>query len=269
MDVHEYQPPSPFRERFSRDGKPLRWITDEEFMALLDGDEDGIPRLGDLYDATVAYNDHEIGRLLDALRERGLNDRTAVLVTADHGEPLGQRGHYMHGQSLHEEVVHVPVILYLPWQDGGRRVENVVSLLDVAPTLLDLAGVPVPVDFQGSSWLEALPADEAPAALGARVALEFTNRSEAPVAWYVRQGPWKLMMDLERVRLFHLPSDPGEERDVQREHPIQAAYLASHLASHSPAFQKDWRKPPPLEAGLTAEEREQLEEALRTLGYAR
>ena len=269
MDVHEYQPLSPFRERFSRDGEPLRWLTDEEFMAMLDGEEGEITRLGDLYDATVAYNDHEIGRLLDALRERGLHDRTAVLVTADHGEPLGQRGHYMHGQSLHEEIVHVPLILYLPWQAGGRQVETVVSLLDVAPTLLDLAGVPVPVDFQGSSWLEARPAGEAPAVLGARVPLKFANLIETPAAWYMRQGPWKLMMDLERVRLFHLPSDPGEEHDVHQENPVQAAYLASQLSRHSPAFQKDWRKPPSLEEGLTAEEREQVEEALRALGYAR
>ena len=269
MDVHEYQPPSPFRERFGRDGEPLRWLTDEEFMAILDGDESGIARLGDLYDASVACNDHEIGRLLDALRERGLHDRTAVLVTADHGEPLGQRGHYMHGQSLHEEIVHVPLILYLPWQDGGRRVETVVSLLDVAPTLLGLAGVPVPVDFQGNNWLEARPAGGAPAVLGARVPLKFANRIEAPVAWYLRQGPWKLMMDSKRLRLFHLPSDPGEEHDVRRDHPVQAAYLASQLVRYSPAFQKGWRKPPSLEEVLTAEEREQVEEALQALGYAR
>lgn len=279
MDVHyPYDPPGSWAERFQ---PPDARTPQEQVVAHLPPDERAKAReeVEDMppetlqwlvwnnpnrYDACIAYADHEIGELLDALREDGLDRRTIVAVTADHGEPLGQRGVLEHGLSLHEELVRVPLVLHIPWQSEARRVPEIVSLRDLGPTLLDLAGVPVPESFAGQSWTRPRDAQAPPLAIGERLDLH-TSR---PLAWYARQGPWKLILDGDGSRLYHLPSDPGEEKDVGSQHPEVAARLEDEIRRRSPAFAGSAAEPVPLDEGLSPEERRKLEEALRALGYA-
>lgn len=274
MDAHfPYDPPPEYARRFGapdpaagRDAL-LEGLTPEQRRAVRGVPTEVLRRSmwasPDRYDAAVAYADAEIGALLDRLREAGLDGRTVVAVTADHGEPLGQRGELRHGLSLHEELVHVPLILRLPGQREPRRLDEVVSLLDLGPTLLDLAGVPIPESFEGRSWLRPRDPGSPPLAVGAR--LEF--RTNRPLGWFVRQGPWKLLLDADGAELFHLASDPLETTDVSERHPIAAGYLETELRRRSPAFARASPEPVALDEGLSEEERRKLDEALRALGY--
>ncbi len=111
----------------------------------------------DLYDAEVAANDDGIGGLLEALSERGLLARAVVAYTADHGEEFLDHGSWLHGTSVYEETIRVPLALSAP-SLPARRVQEPVSLVDLAPTLLELLGVAPPASFRGKSLLDALEA---------------------------------------------------------------------------------------------------------------
>lgn len=275
LDVHDpYDPPPPFRGRFS-DGEAV--AAPENPASIRGGDarlvpaaEEGIRALveglhPERYDDSVAYADHEIGNLLTALGALGIRERTAIVVTADHGESLGAGGRYLHGHSLREELIHVPLVLGLPWMRDGVRIGDVVSLMDVAPTVLELAGLAVPPDYLGRSLFEASNPTEPAAAMGARLT-GLGGADAKPVEWYVREGPWKLKTDGERLQLFHLPGDRDEAEDMSARRPAQTAYLAGLLrrarsqASGSGRAQQ-------LATELNEAEQKEVERSLRALGY--
>ena len=101
------------------------------------------------YDGEIAYADELVGRLLDRLRQDKLFDRSTIVLLADHGEGLGDHGEQEHGMFLYQETMHVPLIVKLPGQHAGRRVAEPVQHIDIAPTLLALAGVAAPADLHG------------------------------------------------------------------------------------------------------------------------
>ena len=103
----------------------------------------------DRYDAEIRYTDAQIGRLLDWLQDSPLQGKTYVIIHSDHGEGFGLHGYRYHGQHLYNDQVHVPLIVSGP---GIRsiQIDTPVSLIDVVPTVLDLAGVPRTSDLRGS-----------------------------------------------------------------------------------------------------------------------
>jgi arylsulfatase len=104
------------------------------------------------YDGEVAEVDRQLGRLLDALRERGLFEESLVVFTADHGEAFGEEGlHFAHGEGLGEALLRVPLLLHVPGEPAAVR-GDAVRLIDVAPTALALLGLPAP-DLPGESLL--------------------------------------------------------------------------------------------------------------------
>ncbi len=114
-----------------------------------------------LYDGGIRRADHYLGQFLEALRETGLGSRTAVLVTSDHGEEFFEHGNLEHGfGKVFDENVRVPLILKLPEPVPRRDVSAPVSGVDVAPTLLDLAGIEPPADLPGRSLLKILDTGE-------------------------------------------------------------------------------------------------------------
>ena len=97
------------------------------------------------YDGEIAYADSAVGKLLSQLRARGLYDGSVIAVMADHGESLGDHGEDFHGFFLYDETIHVPLVIKLPGgSSAGKRIENRVGLVDVLPTILQAAGIPVP-----------------------------------------------------------------------------------------------------------------------------
>jgi arylsulfatase A-like enzyme len=124
-DAHDpYDPPPPFKERFA--SHP--------------------------YDGEIAYADSAVGKLIAEIRKHGLYDETLIAVMADHGESLGAHGENTHGIFLYDETLHVPLLFKLPAsRAGGRQIDARVRLVDVAPTILQEAGLAVPKEMQGES----------------------------------------------------------------------------------------------------------------------
>jgi len=180
MEPHfRYRPPVEYGKRFVVPGTPQFvvdkvWNMDAEVLlahnlGLSRIDPSLIRLMSDLYDAEIACLDDAVGDLLDRLRERGILDRTIVVITSDHGENLGEHGFVEHQFSLHRTIRHVPLLVrYPPHFGDGRQVDDVVRLEDLPPTLLELAGIEVPSGLDGASMLRDLGGRVARATLGPR-----------------------------------------------------------------------------------------------------
>jgi choline-sulfatase len=167
------------------------------------------------YDDEIAFTDAQIGRLLAALDAHGRGAETIVAVTADHGEGFGEHGDRFHGRSLYEDQTHVPLVIAVP---GGPRevVATPVSLVDVAPTLLDLVGVDAPAGMNGRSAAAAVrgvgPVPPHP------VLAELLRDSQVGrtlVAVWL--DPWKIVRDLEAwtTQVFDVARDPEERHELR------------------------------------------------------
>jgi len=220
----------------------------------------GVPDWIARYRSEIRYVDET----LRALSERmGWGTETARLIVSDHGEEFMDHGEVGHGYSLHGEVNRVLMILSPPrWAGGPRLVPCNVSLIDVLPTLLDLAGVAPDLELAGRSLL--------PLARGEAAAFEacagrtlFAHRKGAGDLWAAMRGDWKLIDDTasRRRSLFDLRADPGEREDrIARQHKVAAELFAELERFEGTKPIEDVR----VEVGLDAE----LLQHLKDLGYA-
>ncbi len=175
-----------------------------------------IPDFGEgksgLYDGEVFYTDRAIGRLFDKLKSMGLQDDTMIVLMADHGEMLGEHGCRIHGKNLWQEVVRIPLIISSPGVEP-RKVSCVTSHCDVAPTILNLAGIDGGAFGMTTSTL-------LPAMLG-NCDPERETMSEIK-GYRALIGPrYKLIYHVHTLdqKLFDIVDDPGESRDIQKAHP--------------------------------------------------
>lgn len=210
--------------------------------------------LGDfsrMYAAELRYQDRNLGRLFRGLSEAGLLEETLLAVTADHGQGL-EDGQALHGWSKHRvlyrEVLHVPLILRGPGVVAGVRVEDQVRTADIAPTLIELAGLEQGLldgDVDGVSLVARLDGDSRGhlTAYGEQIngyddnAGMRRNRTEATFLHMVSDGDWKVIYRPhmpERSELFHVAVDPNESRDVRAESPSEYLRLMSDLAERNP-----------------------------------
>jgi arylsulfatase A-like enzyme len=151
-----YRPPAAFADRFvDTDRFSPQQIAMAQRVRMRDHylTPEGIPQplfdlLGQLYDAEVAALDAYIGHLLDTLRERGVLDETIVVITSDHGENLGEHGHFAHVFDLHNTLVEVPLIVRVPGAAPRGR-SDAAQLLDLFPTLLALCGIDYAGEMHG------------------------------------------------------------------------------------------------------------------------
>lgn len=186
-----------------------------------------------LYDGEIAYLDAQIGRLLDRLREMGLMQHTVVVLTADHGEEFREHGRLGHGKSLFRELLAVPLVISghraFP---ANRRRGDLASIVDIAPTLLELAGIEPIEGIQGHSLV-------APEAGAERVvfaeSIRFGNEMRA-----ARNGRYKLIHALQgNHRLFFdLESDPHERRVLAAD--PSGGELGSRLDEYSAEADRGW-----------------------------
>ncbi|MBV8757223.1 MAG: sulfatase-like hydrolase/transferase [Deltaproteobacteria bacterium] len=125
----------------------------------------GAPDFGDRdedrYDSEIASLDTQIGRLLRELDASGQLAHTIVVIASDHGEGFGEHGYYFHGRSLYDDQIRVPLLIAVPG-GAGRVIDAPVSLVDIAPTLLDLVGMSVPSGMNGRSLADAVEHDVSP-----------------------------------------------------------------------------------------------------------
>ena len=156
------------------------------------------------YDAEVAYADAMVGRLLDQLQAAHALDRTLIVVTADHGESLGDHGEMTHGLFAYNSTLAVPLVLKGPAIAPGI-VDAPVLHTDIAPTILDLIGLPIPGPVDGQSLVHP-PSRDRPLYFEALDAS--LTRGWAPLRGIV-QGDWKYI-DLPDAELYDVTADPGE-----------------------------------------------------------
>lgn len=226
IDPHApYSPPKAFRKKFwdePYDGKIVPYLTDRQMnraqqrrLKVTDTDKRFVNAL---YDAEVAFTDHHFDRLMSALRERGLYDETAILVVSDHGEEFWDHERAGHGHTPYEELIHTPFMLRYPGRvPRGRKLPQVVSTVDVAPTLLELAGLPMWEGAEGNSLTDTFEGQGAPRP---RAAL-FQGQSRF---MGVRAGRYHLITYKDHRKLFDVLRDPQEQDDVLEARPIAHAY---------------------------------------------
>ncbi|MBI3448836.1 MAG: sulfatase [Acidobacteria bacterium] len=197
----------------------------------------------ELYDEDIAATDESVGRLIEAVRASPLAASTTIVLVADHGEEFYEHGFTTHGNNLHREVLHVPLIM---WPAGGgakgERIPSRVSTLDLFPTLIEMAGLPAQARVEGISLAGIFRSGGAPAA-ARPIGSQLFEGGRAWSALYA--GDDKLIRirppasdptARTRVKLFHLRADPGEADDAAAREPQLAATLGSALD----AFEKVW-----------------------------
>jgi arylsulfatase A-like enzyme len=159
LDPHDdYTPPPPYDGQFTDsdyEGKYSGMGTRNLVVPNL-SPEDKRQIIG-LYDGEIRFTDHYIGRIMEHLKVSGLCDNAITVVVADHGEEFWDHGGMFHGHTLYEELVRVPLIIRYPGRiPAGLVVKEQVSHLDIMPTILDMAGLPIPAQCQGQSLRPSL-----------------------------------------------------------------------------------------------------------------
>ncbi len=234
----------------------------------------------DWYDGSIREMDTEIGRLVQGLGNLGLRGRVLVVFTGDHGEEFLEHGRSFHGQSVYGEMNNVPLILWRPGaRPAGRRVDETVETIDVAPTLLAMCGLrPLPA-AQGHSLVTLIQTPEGTVrAASERPAISekarITDvggpppRDTASVA--IVSGRWKLIHNTVRppgrpeFELYEHSADLLDARDVAAAHPEVVARLAQELEAWKQAAEAQ-RLRPDSETAQTLRPDEL--ERLRALGY--
>lgn len=229
-----------------------------------------------LYDGDIAAADAQVGALVEELRELGLEERVAVIVTSDHGEELGggyPSGLFDHGHSLRDNLLRTPLVVRDPRAHArGRHVATQVGLVDVMPTVCELLGVEIDPSLPGRSLVPSLEGREQPDQI---VFSSATKRGPYRVS--VCDGRYKLiavrgpapegenplLREVPAEQLYDLVDDPRETRNLVAERPRLAATLREALdrrfgdASSDDEFEVQETQDPA------------LQERLRSLGYTR
>ena len=178
-----------------------------------------------LYDGEVSAADHYFGQMMELLEREGLSKDTLVIVSADHGEELWEHGQPGHGHTLFNELIGVPLLFGpAPLVPSARVVEGSVEMVDVAPTILALAGLAVPERAQGRS-LVPMMRDEGPAS-----PVSFSVHEGRIAA--AQQGRFKYIVyrgGAERV--FDLDADPLEQKDISKSRPHVRRHLRALLST--------------------------------------
>jgi arylsulfatase A-like enzyme len=230
--------------------------------------------LSTFYDAEVAWADDNVGRMVDMLRARGEWSSTLFILVSDHGEEVFEHGDLTHGQSLYAELVRVPMIVCHPGGLGaGRRIDAVVSLVDVMPTVLAWAGLAAE-GLSGHDLGPLLRGDDVSPPVPRVTSVRVNRHKYSPITEAARgsvnvaidDGRWRGIWNVEqdRVELYDTAADPAERDDRAAGEPERAAALGD-LARRWSAGR--W----PADLGLEASDTTAMDDAtvrrLRQLGY--
>jgi choline-sulfatase len=274
--VHLFDPHAPYdppasvwpavKSRLSTDSATLTRI----YQGRAKADPATVQRIRELYHAEVRFVDRQLDRLMGFLAREELLGNTLIAITADHGEELADHMRFFeHNRSLYEGVIRVPLIVVDPATRGtdlaGREVATPVQILDLMPTILERAGVPVPAGIDARSLTRLMRAEEAADARGFALVQrphnpQFFPRGDA-FAW-VRGGEKVIVFARGPAEHYNLTSDPGERRDLNAKAPLASQRLRRELADQLRALRAQADRLRQHRVDL----REQRER-LRALGY--
>ena len=258
FDPHfQYAPPVPYSSMFSSMSHPgSRWAVCAA-SSMIDGWSNGqisrsdLSRMMDLYDGEIAYLNDQLTRLFSGMRSRNMLDNTLVVIIADHGEEFAEHGDVTHGVQLHSEITGVPLIITGPGIPKDSINTVLAGQVDVLPTILSYAGIPVPENIYGMNLLSSdVPEDRILPASG----------YYSPVNNYitVRQGSRKLFWDTESGQsfMFDLSDDYFEQDTLSPD---------SLLVAEAEYY---WATPPHVNPDPMKNVEERVE-MFRNLGYLR
>ena len=198
------------------------------------------------YDAEVAYVDELVGDFIKYLKTHQLYDQSTIIVSADHGEGLGDHGETGHGALANEEALRIPLIIKPAAGKGaGRRITALVQHVDIVPTILDLAKAPAPDRLAGQSlgpFLEG--STETPNRVVYSESLFAAYRRLGSGVQTVTDGRFRLIRG-DADQLYDVVEDPAGRRDISRERPLELSRLRAALermvgdtAAHAPSLEK-------------------------------
>jgi tetratricopeptide (TPR) repeat protein len=211
------------------------------------------------YNAAITSEDAAIGKLLVALRQQKIESNSAILITAAHGESLGAHEEETHGIFLYDETIHVPLLIRLSdAKPTAKRITAKVRLVDIAPTLLEIAGVSVPSQMQGQSLLRiARAASSADQPAYSRADLPRRGFGWSPLeSW--RAGKY-LYVRAPKPELYDLTADPGATHNLAQSSKATLDTMAAQLENFDRRFTGESAKP----ADLSSSELQKL----ASLGY--
>jgi arylsulfatase A-like enzyme len=262
---HDYIPPPPYDSMFATaysgpvDGRNIGSI--KKPLSPLD-----LEHLVALYDGEIAWTDSHIGKLLDLLDENSLTDETLVIVTSDHGEEFFEHQKLGHRRTLFDESICIPLVMRCPRLiRPGLRISHQVSILDIAPTVLDLASLEPMNAMLGQSLVALIDGGDRP---GSASVSELEHGRNSWIA--LRTLEWKLIVDRtsnEPVGLWDLQRDPAEQRSIYEGN---AALRKRAEQALTTALQdlEELRERHPLQAAIDAQPLPaEIENQLRKLGY--
>lgn len=231
------------------------------------------------YDGSIREMDTELERLVERLRELGLDKSTLLVFTSDHGEEFFEHGLEGHGQSIYHELTHVPLVVHYPGVvPSGQVIDETVGLVDVMPTMLALSRLPIPEEAQGQSLTSLMKATAGSGTWKPRPV--FTDRPAAPhfasppprgnESFSVIHEGWKLVWNTQRpagapeLELYDHRRDPGDLVNVAAQH----ADVVQRLSRLISAWKQDsLRKRLPADEVAGRDLRPEERERLRALGY--
>ena len=212
MDVHEYASPPEFK-RFGSEQRAA-------------------------YSAAILWVDDVVKRVRGRLEKAGFGERTILVIASDHGEAFGENRCNGHAYNVHTPVLLVPLMIRFPFDIEARRIPTQVRNLDIAPTMLDLVGVPIPASFQGESLLPLITSPEPAPDRVSYADLGDPVMVGVPEQVSVVDGAWSLARNIDETGkefLFDRKLDPREDANLLDLEPAQAermqALLNSHLAT--------------------------------------
>lgn len=229
-DVHRYDPPEGFNNRFSSQYKgpvekgiplarSLQQYKNQDFLSTLD--QADRERIKAIYDEALLYVDHWMGEFFNGLEEMGLKKSTVVVLTSDHGEEFWDHGHTGHGYTNFQEMLNVPLMVYHPDATPGET-DQIVGLIDCAPTFTEMLGLPTPKFWQGESFFKLLQGEKIKQAW-------FTFAEKGHMEQKsIQNKEWKLIREYKTRRdvcpeytdkLYHLKTDPRETTDLSKKSP--------------------------------------------------
>jgi len=224
------------------------------------------------YDGEIAYTDSIVGSLVEVLRKHGLYQDSVIAIAADHGEAFGEHGEERHGMFLYDETIHVPLLLKLPAERlGGERVEERVALAEVAPTLLEAAGIAAPAAMQARSLFPLMDKVKMDAAKSAAVdqgkapersVYSETNYAHRAFGWSELRS-WRtgkyLYVQAPKRELYDQASDPDATKNLAPAAKAVADTLDSQLTDFQQKTSSARTEPTKLDPTQA--------EKLRALGY--
>lgn len=207
-------------------------------VPLIDMEREPVPDQYELgrYLNVLHETDHQLERLFDAVREAGLDQNTLIVIVGDHGQAFGYpHDTYIQGRTVYEEDVHVPLLVWSPrLYASPRRSATIGSLVDLGPTIVDLAGALPAADWQGRSLLD-------------------TQRHPPRAYFYVaedhftlglREDQWKYIFDLREGvdELYDLGRDPNEQHNLAKDEPERSARFRQRLAAWTEANRRQYER---------------------------